>query len=230
MKVHGLDRCQDRFVATSARTSSRRRASPRRCVVGYQLPTDAILYSKIINGQLSLDQVAALDNADQRSIALSYMTFEQLVTRHNAVLLDLGVRGTALYCLRSPGRIARDRVREYGGFDYFIHMRDASHPEREFIQWVDPKVGARGDAELCQARAFGITLAQWLSIERTRPLPDWPCRRPGQESSVRSPSPGRAPAHPRSCGQILAIFVYLATGSPCSYSGTVGVCHPRPVG
>lgn len=43
-------------------------------------------------------------------------------------------------------------------------MRDASHPEREFIEWVDPQIGRQRDAELCQAGAFGITLHEWLSI------------------------------------------------------------------
>lgn len=129
-------------------------------------PFETSLYLQVINGGLSLDQVIALDNADQRSIALSYMTFEQLVRRSSAELLDIGVKGTALYRLPLPGRIARDRVRGYGGYDYFIHMRDVSHPEREFIEWVDPRVGAQRDAELCQARAFGLTLDQWLSVEQ----------------------------------------------------------------
>ena len=57
------------------------------------------------------------------------------------------------------------RRQRYEPYDYFIFMRDASHPEREFIYWVDPRVGARGDVELCQAHAFGITLQEWLSVE-----------------------------------------------------------------
>ena len=119
----------------------------------------------MISGQLSVDQVAALANADHRSIALSYLTFEQLVTKCHAHLLNVGAKGTRLYRLPLPTRLARDRVRNYGIYDYFIHMRDASHPEREFIEWVDPRVGARQDAELCQAHAFGIRLDEWLSVE-----------------------------------------------------------------
>jgi hypothetical protein len=55
---------------------------------------------------------------------------------------------------------------EHDGYDYFIHMRDASHPEREFVEWVDPQVGKQRDAELCQGYAFGISLDEWLSIEQ----------------------------------------------------------------
>ncbi len=79
-------------------------------------------------------------------------------------LLDVGLKGTRLYRLILPARIAADRPRGYGQFDYFIHMRDASHPEREFVEWVDPIIGRMGNAELCQAQAFGIPLDVWLSV------------------------------------------------------------------
>ena len=98
---------------------------------------DASLYCKFVTGQLSLQQVAALDTIDQFSIALSYMTFEQPVTKSNARLLDVGVKGTALYRLPLPDGIARDRVRRYG-YDYFIHMRDASHPRTRIHRMGGP--------------------------------------------------------------------------------------------
>jgi hypothetical protein len=129
------------------------------------LPFDASLYRDIIAGTLSPNQVAGLPNADHRSIALRYLGFQALVVKGRAELLDVGVRGTRLYRLRLPPRLAADRVRGYGRDDYFIHMRDASHPEREFIEWVDPGVAAHRNAELCQAHAFGIPLDVWLSVE-----------------------------------------------------------------
>lgn len=130
------------------------------------LEFDKRLYFQVIDHQLLIQDIAALDNADQRAIALQYLTFEQLVIDSDAELLDRGVRGTALYRLELPPRLARDRKPGYGGFDYFIHMRDASHPEREFIEWVDPDIGKHRQAELCQAYAFGISLDEWLSIEQ----------------------------------------------------------------
>jgi hypothetical protein len=127
---------------------------------------DKDLYFKIINSQLSIEEIAALGNADQRSITLLYLTFEQLVADSDSHLLDTGVKGTSLYRLPLPPRIASDRAPGYGRYDYFIYMRDASHPEREFIEWVDPKIGRRRNAELCQAHAFGISLDEWLTIEQ----------------------------------------------------------------
>ncbi|AWG70737.1 Uncharacterised protein [Mycobacteroides abscessus subsp. massiliense] len=124
------------------------------------------LYFQVIDHQLLIQDIAALGNADQRAIALQYMTFEQLVEDSDAQLLDKGVRGTSLYRLKLPPRLADDRKPGHGGYDYFIHMRDASHPEREFIEWVDPDIGKQRHAELCQAWAFGVSLDEWLSIEQ----------------------------------------------------------------
>mgnify|MGYP000879975485 len=130
------------------------------------LEFDKRLYFQVIDHRLLIQDIAALDNADQRAIALQYLTFEQLVIDSNAELLDRGIRGTSLYRLELPPRLARDRKAGHGGYDYFIHMRDASHPEREFVEWVDPDIGKQRHAELCQAHAFGISLDEWLSIEQ----------------------------------------------------------------
>lgn len=124
-----------------------------------------VAYLKVIRSELLIQEIAQLENADQRSVAVTYMSFERLVVDSDAELLDVGVRGTRLYRLPLPFRIRADRVQGYGAFDYFIHMRDASHPEREFVEWVSPDVGRRRNAELCQAHAFGITLEQWLSVD-----------------------------------------------------------------
>jgi hypothetical protein len=125
---------------------------------------DKPVYDRVIGHQLSIHDIAALGNIDQRAIALRYLTFEQLVVDSGAELLDTGAKGTSLYRLPLPLRMIEDRVQ--GNFDYFIHMRDASYPEREFIEWVDPRVGRQRNAELCQAHAFGISLEQWLAIEQ----------------------------------------------------------------
>jgi hypothetical protein len=89
-----------------------------------------------------------------------------LAIESDAEVLDRGARGTPLYRLALPPRSARDRKRGYRDYDYFIHMRDASHPERQFVEWVDPQLGRQRDAELCQAHAFGISLDDWLSIDQ----------------------------------------------------------------
>ena len=121
-------------------------------------------YFQIIDHVLLIQDIAALDNADHRAIAQQYLTFEQLVVDSDAIPIDRGVKGTTLYQLPLPPRIARDRSPGYGDYDYFIHMRDASHPEREFIEWVDPEIGRQCNAELCQAHAFGISVEDWLAV------------------------------------------------------------------
>lgn len=130
------------------------------------LEVDERTYTRVVGGELLIQEIAALPSADLRSMALTYLSFERLVIDSDAELIDVGVRGTRLYRLPLPFRIRADRVAGYGVYDYFIHMRDASHPEREFVEWVEPEVGRQRNAELCQAHAFGITLAEWLSVDQ----------------------------------------------------------------
>ena len=66
---------------------------------------DERLYTLVIRSELLIQEIAQLSNADQRSIALTYMSFERLVLDSDAELIDVGVRGTRLY--RLPRRCRR---------------------------------------------------------------------------------------------------------------------------
>src|SRR5258708_916339 len=71
------------------------------------------LYQRVVEGRLTLSEVANLADADQRSIALRYLTFERLISGSGVTLLGRGVKGTALYRLSLPYSIARGRPRGY---------------------------------------------------------------------------------------------------------------------
>jgi len=62
---------------------------------------DKRLYFNVIRSELLIQDIAALANADQRSIALAYLSFERLFLDSDADLIDVGIRGgTRLYRLR----------------------------------------------------------------------------------------------------------------------------------
>lgn len=101
--------------------------------------------------------------ADQRSIG--HARRQVSLTRPYRGAELLGVRGTRLYRLSLPARLATNRPRGYGQWDYFVHLLDASHPEREFLKWVETRSDRQRNAELCEASAFGISQEQQLAIE-----------------------------------------------------------------
>ncbi len=94
-------------------------------------------YHRIVGHEMSIDAIASLRHADQRSIALRYLTFDQLL-ESGAEQIDAAIQ---LYRLPLPPRLARDRAPAYGGFDYFIDM-----PDRGIIEWVHPRVARRRTA------------------------------------------------------------------------------------
>lgn len=105
------------------------------------------VYRRIVDGEMTIEAVGGLQNADQRSIALRYLTFEQLVGGSGAQLVDTDVSGARLYRLPLPPRLARDRPPGYGQFDYFIHAPDTDHPAHPLVDWVEPRNVLRHKAE-----------------------------------------------------------------------------------
>jgi len=85
---------------------------------------DEGLYRAVLGGELSIPAVAGIRNAQQRSIAMRYLTFDEAEAA-GARRLDHDV-----YRLPLPPGLARNR----GAFAYFIRLG-----ESQSIQWVDPR-------------------------------------------------------------------------------------------
>lgn len=97
---------------------------------------DEGLYRAVLGGELSLHAIAAIRRAEQRSIAMRYLTFDEAEAA-GARLLGNGVHRLAL-----PPRLARNR----GVFAYFIRLGDS-----QSIQWVDPRTVDDNPMELWHA-------------------------------------------------------------------------------
>ncbi len=118
---------------------------------------DEQLYCKIVEHNITAEEVMQIRNSDQRMAAISMLRPDRLLDQLGAKLTHVGVKGTKLY-----------EVKDFmgsGSTEYCIWMKDASTP-REFVEWVDPKVGVQGDADLCQANAWGICLEDYLLMSQ----------------------------------------------------------------
>jgi hypothetical protein len=85
---------------------------------------DEGLYRAVLGGELSLHTIAAIRKAEQRSIAMHYLTFHEAEAAGARLLHD------NVYRLALPPRLARNR----GAVAYFIRLGDS-----QSIQWVDPR-------------------------------------------------------------------------------------------
>ena len=117
---------------------------------------DEELYNKIINQELTAEETLKIGNSDQRAAAISMLRPDRLLKQMKAKLIHTGIKGTRLYEVKN--------FMDTGNTEYCMLMDDASS-DRQFIEWVEPKVGKLGDADLCQANAFGIKKEEYLSLE-----------------------------------------------------------------
>lgn len=113
------------------------------------------LYWKTVKQELSLQEVNAIRNSDQRAIVWRMMNPHKLLESSKAVLLHTGVKGTNLYRIKA--------LPTTGTVGYCMLMTCPS-TQRQFLEWVNPAIGRRKDADLCQANAWGITKKQYLSM------------------------------------------------------------------
>lgn len=121
------------------------------------VPFNQTLYEQITQFDIEAEEVLQIPNADRRAVALSMLRPDRLLAQLHAELIHTGIKGTKLY-----------RVRNFMGTrrtEYCMVMDDTSS-DRQFLEWVKPGVGRQGNADLCQARAFGIPLADYLTMDQ----------------------------------------------------------------
>ncbi|WNG81124.1 hypothetical protein C6A86_023485 [Mycobacterium sp. ITM-2016-00316] len=116
---------------------------------------DTALYRRIVDRAMTAEHALALADPDQRLLAIAAAPAGDVLALLGAHHVDTGAKGTSLYRICDHFEPDHD--------DYCITMVDPS-TGRTYLEWVDPEVAEEGDAELCQARLFGIELKDWLAL------------------------------------------------------------------
>jgi hypothetical protein len=121
---------------------------------------DEPVYRRVVGREMTIEQVTGLRNADQRSIALRYLTFEELVGA-GAQPVDRDTDGSQLYRLPLPPRLARDRALGYGMSDYFVRHGGT-------VEWVDARTCLAHNGDSRSYQASRDTPEPALRVERQR--------------------------------------------------------------
>lgn len=120
------------------------------------------LYWKVVNQELTIaDMLTGISSADQRSVALMFAQPEKLLKHLKAKLISTGSKPTRA---KEPTKLYE--VPDFmgtGTTEYAMTMFCPS-TARPFLEWVEPAMGAKGDADLAQAAAFGISKEHYLAI------------------------------------------------------------------
>ena len=106
---------------------------------------DEITWRKIITHKFEISDLAKINNADARAVALSMLRPDLLLEHVNAVETHIGIKGTKLYAV--PNFMDT-------GEDQFCMLMECPSTGRNFIEWVEPEIGRMNDADLAQANAW----------------------------------------------------------------------------
>jgi hypothetical protein len=92
------------------------------------------LWKKILDNKLSFKECMALENIEQRMIALKYLGTEKLLKEAKAKLVDDPIRGYRLYKINNI----------FPRTEYLLKYKDPS-TDREYVSFVPPDVGEKKD-------------------------------------------------------------------------------------
>ena len=126
------------------------------------------IWQKIVSQKFTMKDLTEITDVDKRAVAIQMLKPEALLKQIDAKLIHTGIKGTKLYKVeRFAEKVLGDSWNESeleNSTEYCMLMSCPS-TGRQFIEWVEPKVGKLGDADLCQANAWGIRKEDYLRIE-----------------------------------------------------------------
>ena len=147
-------------------------------------------FKKITSQEMTLEELAKEEmGADKSAIAIKYLRPDRLLKQVNAELIHTGIPKyntpdvmrewlkEANYPVNKKGKLPQAmqdiyadnhvtklyRVPDFlgaGETEYCMLMTHWSNTT-QYIEWIEPKVGEKGDADHCQAVAYGLTDEEW---------------------------------------------------------------------
>jgi uncharacterized protein DUF6745 len=121
------------------------------------------MFDRITSQKMTLKEVMNMKNADERTMAFSMLRPDRLLKGVNAKLVHTGERGTRLYSVDNFTHVIGVSDTKQNDTEYCMVMDDAS-TDRVFLEWVDPEIGKKGNADEAQAAAWGVPLEDYLLL------------------------------------------------------------------
>jgi hypothetical protein len=112
-------------------------------------------WERIVSQDVTLSEFAQMGlNNEQRPAALQMLRPDRLLEQVHAKLVNTGKRGVELYEVPN--------FMDTGDTEYCLKMEHPSIEGKLYLEWVQPKVGRKHDADLAMASNRSITKQQYL--------------------------------------------------------------------
>ena len=125
------------------------------------------VWQKIVSQEFTMKDLTEITDVDKRAVAIQMLKPETLLKQIDAKLTHTGIKGTKLYEVeRFAEKVLGDswNLSNLESTTEYCMLMSCPSTGRQFIEWVEPKVGKLGDADLCQANAWGIKKSDYLAI------------------------------------------------------------------
>ena len=111
------------------------------------------LWKKVVSKKLTFKEIMALENMEQRMVALKLYDPEQLLAEAKAIKLNESKRGNELYEVKDI----------FPQTEYFLKYTCPS-TGRVYVKCVDQEAGSKNDADYAQAWSLSMTKDEYLGL------------------------------------------------------------------
>ena len=146
---------QNQFHSAEAPAIRWKKASEFFYLNGVNFPKD--LWKKVVSGKMPFEDILAIQDIDQRTQAMRYGDINKFFEHTKAIKLDSSSKGNKLWKIpQNAGIFTQDA--------YFLQYSCPS-TAKEYMSGIDPKVGAKGNADEAQAWKHEYQLQEYLTLQ-----------------------------------------------------------------
>ena len=114
---------------------------------------DKEIHAKICSGSMCIKDIFAIENIEQRMVALKMRGAEKILEESKAQLLDSSARGNQLYILKEVFSVPA----------YFLKYKDPS-TDRVYVSGIDPEIGIDANADKAMAWKFNLNAEEYSQL------------------------------------------------------------------
>ena len=114
---------------------------------------DKEIHAKICSGSMCIKDIFAIENIEQRMVALKMRGAEKILEESKAQLLDSSARGNQLYILKEVFSVPA----------YFLKYKDPS-TDRVYVSGIDPEIGINANADKAMAWKFNLNAEEYSQL------------------------------------------------------------------
>jgi hypothetical protein len=122
------------------------------------------LWERVVSHKMSLKEVMAIEDIDQRTQAMKYVEVEDLLKQFNAETLSTYKKETLDGVEVNYKLVKIPAHKDLFDIDSYHAVYSCPSTQKIYMSGIDPEIGKRGDIKECMAWKGKMTIEDWCNL------------------------------------------------------------------